>query len=56
MSNRDGRGAKPNKAKSFSTPGRKCPRCESTLFKCDDHQKPGHQDHRYCKTCKYSNF
>jgi hypothetical protein len=45
MSNRDGKGAKRNSSKKFSS-----------LDKCGDHNKPGHADHRICKTCNYSNF
>ncbi|AFL47547.1 hypothetical protein ZZ1p0067 [Acinetobacter phage ZZ1] len=56
MSNRDGKGAKRNSSKKFSSPLRKCPKCQSSLDKCGDHNKPGHADHRICKTCNYSNF
>lgn len=56
MSNRDGRKAKRNVKSKFSTPNKICPVCQNTLDKCADHSAPGHSHHRYCKTCKYSNF
>ncbi|QVG64118.1 hypothetical protein Herod_00054 [Acinetobacter phage Herod] len=55
MSNRDGRGAKQNSNKNFSNPKRKCPKCLSTLEKCGQYGK-GHDHHRICKKCNYSNF
>ena len=55
MSNRDGRRVKRNSKSNFSSPNKKCPACGSTLDKCGDHGE-GHGHHRFCKTCKYSNF
>lgn len=55
MSNRDGKGAKKNKKKNYGSPNTKCPRCKTTLEKCGDRGK-GHEHHRFCPTCKYSNF
>ncbi len=57
MANRDGKRAKVNPRKKFSSrPGRKCPVCASSLDKCDQGHKDGHKHHRVCKTCGYSNF
>lgn len=55
MSNRDGRRAKKNRKHNFSSPNKRCPICGNTLDKCGDHGE-GHRHHRFCKTCKYSNF
>lgn len=33
-----------------------CPRCLSSLDKCDTHTTKGHEQHRFCKTCHWSNF
>lgn len=56
MSNRDGKGAKKNSSRSFSEPKRVCPKClSSPLEKCGQYGK-GHEHHRFCPKCKYSNF
>ena len=55
MSNRDGKGAKKNKKKKYSSPNTKCPNCKTTLEKCGQHGE-GHDHHRSCPTCKYSNY
>lgn len=55
MSNRDGKGAKPNKKHTISRAKTKCPFCKTTLSKCGDHG-PGHDHHRFCQTCNWSNF
>lgn len=55
MSNRDGKKAKPNKRNKFGVPNTKCPNCRTTLEKCGSFGK-GHDYHRYCPSCKYSNF
>ena len=55
MSNRNGKTAKQNKKRTFSLPNKICPNCQSSLDKCGDYSK-NHKHHRYCKTCKYSNF
>lgn len=56
MANRDGKGAKPNKKKRFAHAKRKCPVCGSSLDKCSEHKRPGHESHRICKRCGYENF
>ena len=56
MANRDGRRAKLNKKKSFSQAMKKCPKCGSSLDRCSEQGRPGHEHHRLCKTCGYENF
>ena len=55
MSNRDGKGAKKNTKKKYGNPNTKCPKCKSTLHKCEQHGKD-HTHHRFCQTCNYTNF
>ncbi len=33
-----------------------CPRCQSSLDKCGEHDHKGHGHHRICKTCHWCNF
>ena len=56
MSNRDGRKAKRNKKKKVSHANKICPRCQSSLDKCGEHDHKGHGHHRICKTCHWCNF
>lgn len=55
VSNRDGKNSKLNKKRKFSHPNTKCPNCKTRLEKCDQQGK-GHDHHRHCPTCKYSNY
>ena len=55
MSNRDGKGNKKNKKYKFSNPNKICPICKSSLDKCGI-KGNNHVYHRFCKTCKYTNF
>lgn len=56
MSNRDGRKAKRNKRTKIYHANKICPRCRSSLDKCGEHDHKGHGHHRFCKTCKWSNY
>jgi predicted RNA-binding Zn-ribbon protein involved in translation (DUF1610 family) len=56
MSNRDGKRAKINKRKNVHLKNHVCPKCGSSLDKCDQAWKDGHQHHRHCKTCGYCNY
>lgn len=55
MSNRDGKGSKPNKKQKIRRANKKCPFCKATLEKCGQFGD-GHSHHRSCPKCKWSNY
>lgn len=45
-----------NKKHKKYQPLKYCPKCHASLDKCDTHTTKGHEQHRFCKTCHWSNF